>query len=91
VLQSFAPPIALSKSNHGHMHDTSQSRRVRGIQLIDQHKAGSLDLFQDGYFGKIHKIWSKLPLELTVKGQKYGWRSIAKKAKGFLNGEMVAA
>ena len=64
----------------------NQSRRVRGIRLIDQHKAGSLDLFRDGYFGKIHKIWSKLPLEPTVKGQTYGWRSIVKKAKGFQQG-----
>ena len=38
---------------------------------------------------KIHKIWSKLPLELIVKGQKYGWRSIAKKAKGLLTGKWL--
>ena len=37
----------------------------------------------------MHKIWSKLPLELAVKGQQYGWRSIAKKAKGFLTGKWL--
>jgi hypothetical protein len=87
VLQSFAPPIA--NPDLKHCHDTSQARRSQGVQLVDQHKAGCLDLFRDSYFGKIHKIWAKLPQELISKGEKQGWRKIARQAKGYLTGTWV--
>ena len=55
--------------------------------MADRTKTDSLDIFKRSYLGSIHKIWSRLPLSLLMKGEKYGWRKITKKCKEFITGK----
>ena len=58
------------------------------MQLADRTETNSLDIYIRSYLGSIHKIWSRLPLSLLMKGEKYGWQKITKKCKEFITGKV---
>jgi hypothetical protein len=81
ILDSYKPKFI----NDRHGHETQSSDK--GPQLVDRSTVGSLLSFDRSYLGCIHKIWSRLPKSLTLKGLKVGWIKIKKDCKKFITEE----
>jgi hypothetical protein len=84
VLKRHVPEIITRKSNK----DYDSMRPAKQLQLADRTETNSLDIYIRSYLGSIHKIWSRLPLSLLVKGEKHGWQKITKKCKEFITGKV---
>ena len=84
VLKRHVPEIITRKSNK----DYDSMRPAKQLQLADRTETNSLDIYIRSYLGSIHKIWSRLPLSLLMKGEKYGWQKITKKCKEFITGKV---
>ena len=83
ILDSYKPKVI----NDRHGHETQSSDK--GPQLVDRSTVGSLLSFDRSYLGCIHKIWSRLPKSLTLKGLKVGWIKIKKDCKKFITEEKI--
>ena len=60
---------------------------LEGVQVVSKVRACSLDVYRRGFLGALPKIWSKLPVDLIRKGERYGWLKIKTACSDFLTGK----
>ena len=60
---------------------------LEGIQVVSKVRACSLDVYRRSFLGALPKIWSKLPVDLIRKGERYGWLKIKTACNDFLTGK----
>ena len=82
-LKQFTPvlsePLRLTKKR------TRNS--LEGIQVVSKVRASSLDVYKRCFLGALPKIWSKIPIDIIRKGERYGWLKIKATCTDFLTGK----
>ena len=60
---------------------------LEGIQVVSKVRARSLDVYKRSFLGALPKIWSRLPMDLIRRGERYGWLKIKTACSDFLTGK----
>ena len=82
-LKAFTPvltePLRLTKKRTMHS--------LEGIQVVPKVRPKSLDVYKRSFQGALLKIWSKIPIEIIRRGERYGWLKIKTACTDFLLGK----
>ena len=85
VLKNFVPTVI--DHSKGSKRCRSPRHAACGLQLESRNNVGSLDAYKRSYLGCVHHVWSKLPQDVLMIGEKNVRSKITKRCKLHLMGK----